>query len=107
MRNWKTICLLILLLTPGCTTTTQVIEQQAKIDPPTPTYVQSVAVEFKVIKGPDGTPYVATTFGEYKKLTAYINDLVRYMKDSNAVINYYAEPKDAPVAQENPVLSER
>lgn len=102
MRNWKAIVLLTLLV--GCSTT-QVVQQQAKIDPPEPTYVQAVDVEFKVIKSSDGTPYVATTFDEYKKLTAYINDLVRYMRDSRAVIKFYSEADHA--VQEDQVLPQK
>lgn len=91
MSNWKIIILLAIAVLTGCAT--KVVDTHstsADVAPSKPTYVQAIEVKYVVLYQ-DNKAFVATSFDDYLKQTAYINDLIRYIADANAVISYYEE----------------
>lgn len=93
MFNWKTWVLVSICLV-GCQTQSIDIKQTAGIPPVKPGYVEAIDINQKVIFV-EGEPYVAMSFSDYSKMYLYINNLVRYMNDSERVICYYEGCLDA------------
>lgn len=70
------------------------------IHPDLPRPVDPYRFDWVVIEDQD-KPYVALTFDDSLKFRQYLEDILRYIRDSNEVICYYREGQDDDICGED------
>lgn len=93
MRVASLVCLLILV---GCSNARETAPMNISIPPTDPSPISTKPVEFTVINSDtvgsidlDSTSWYALNAQGYENLAYNMQDILRYVKQQNAVIDYY------------------
>lgn len=82
----KYLALISVLLLGACTN----VPERPLVDPSWPTPIAEYKAEWKVIVV-DGKAFVGMPFDESQEFRIWLDDIGRYVKDSNGVICFYRE----------------